>query len=124
MKIKNLKQCPFCGGNAVIKQDVLFGDYFAGCADCHISTDLQRSEQEAIKIWEKRKIVNKVELKKRIAEIEVIKNYYYHILQRTSKTLIDIEAKNRAIFYMLCSMLINIALIILFIVIFIKAKGV
>ena len=50
-----LKPCPCCGGKAVLKKIYLhFKLPYVLCTVCKVQTDTQDSEEDAVKIWNKR----------------------------------------------------------------------
>ena len=48
-----LKPCPFCGGEAVIREDAR-GLYRVSCPGCYVKTSLSTIEDEAITVWNHR----------------------------------------------------------------------
>ena len=56
--MENLKKCPFCGGEAVLRRrnpDYIMRDKcFISCVECKNKTKYYDSEEEAIKAWNKR----------------------------------------------------------------------
>jgi len=55
--IDNLKPCPCCGGNAdidYIDDGNSMGDFWIECSECEMTSANDRSQEEAIKIWNKR----------------------------------------------------------------------
>ena len=69
-----LRECPFCGGNNVdvFNWEVTFqGDYFkAYCKDCDFELKPQRTEEEAIKAWNKRSYIDEI-----VEQLEEEKNH-------------------------------------------------
>ena len=57
---KELKPCPFCGGEAVI--NILLGNYCVTCTECNgsIFPAAGMTEEEAIEAWNTRKPIDKV----------------------------------------------------------------
>ena len=54
--IDELKDCPFCGGEASISLGLMNGDQFpyVECLQCAASTDLEFTEKDAIEKWNRR----------------------------------------------------------------------
>ena len=53
MSNKELKPCPFCGGEAKI-YEASEEDFRVGCIRCHTWSDYYFTEDEAIKAWNRR----------------------------------------------------------------------
>ena len=51
---RRLKPCPFCGGHAEIKCDVLYRGYNARCQLCGVNTRNFETKDEAIEAWNRR----------------------------------------------------------------------
>lgn len=53
---EKLKPCPFCGGEAEIVEDHLFGeDYYAGrCRSCAATSIFEFTKEEAVAAWNRR----------------------------------------------------------------------
>lgn len=56
MNNEELKPCPFCGGEAEIVEDSLFGeDYYAGrCRSCAATSIFEFTKEEAVAAWNRR----------------------------------------------------------------------
>lgn len=56
MNNEELKPCPFCGGEAEIVEDRLYGeDYYAGrCRSCAATSIFEFTKEEAIAAWNRR----------------------------------------------------------------------
>ena len=53
---EKLKPCPFCGGEAEIVEDRLYGeDYYAGrCKSCAATSIFEFTKEEAVDKWNRR----------------------------------------------------------------------
>ena len=53
---KQLKSCPFCGGEAAIEEDKEWGDCWIWCMDCKIRQpeETYTTKKEAITAWNRR----------------------------------------------------------------------
>ena len=49
-----LLSCPFCGGNAEVVESKRNNNFYVMCEKCYLISRSSDSEQEAIKIWNKR----------------------------------------------------------------------
>lgn len=50
--MKELKPCPFCGGEAEIEMDDSWcWNYYVFCQECKIGTDCYETADEAIEAW-------------------------------------------------------------------------
>ena len=49
-----LKQCPFCGGEAELSEDEFFCRYSVACTECGAGTDAYGNERDAMDAWNKR----------------------------------------------------------------------
>ena len=56
MNSEKLKPCPFCGGEAEIVEDRLYGeDYYAGrCRSCAATSIFEFTKEEAVNKWNRR----------------------------------------------------------------------
>lgn len=56
MKNKELRECPFCGGEAIMAKDTIRDtDYWIViCSDCDCNTICRTAQNEAIKAWNTR----------------------------------------------------------------------
>lgn len=54
MKEIELKPCPFCGGEAKIKKNILNEDIYVECRSCYSRTDGFGIAEYAIEQWNKR----------------------------------------------------------------------
>lgn len=52
--MKELKPCPFCGGEAGLFAYEIFVEYSVYCKSCHNGTDEYRSKEGAIEAWNRR----------------------------------------------------------------------
>lgn len=52
MTDKKLKPCPFCGGEARIKN--FYGNRFVQCEDCRTTTSVYSKKEKAIAVWNTR----------------------------------------------------------------------
>ena len=53
--MKELKPCPFCGGEAEIEMDEnWYWNYYVFCQECKITTDYYETADEAIEAWNRR----------------------------------------------------------------------
>ena len=53
--MKELKPCPFCGGEAEIEMDdSWYWNYHVFCQECKIGTDCYETADEAIETWNRR----------------------------------------------------------------------
>ena len=54
----NIKNCPFCGAKAITRKrrpdHIMNGKSFVCCTECKAKTGYYNSEEEAIKVWNKR----------------------------------------------------------------------
>lgn len=67
-EIKKLKECPFCGGEAIL-DDNGDGYYWVKCGTCECVMDGKNNKQEAIKEWNTRIKVVKKTIKKHTEEL-------------------------------------------------------
>lgn len=53
MNTMHIKQCPHCEGKCKVRTDIL-GFYFVQCEKCGCRTRGTQTEEEAIRIWNRR----------------------------------------------------------------------
>jgi Lar family restriction alleviation protein len=52
--MKQLKPCPFCGGDGMLYDTSQFGLFIAWCNNCGVDTDPYDTREEAIAAWNQR----------------------------------------------------------------------
>lgn len=55
-----LKPCPFCGGEANIQEDNLFGTFIPYCPNCLTQKGRFSSRESAIEAWNRREPMDKI----------------------------------------------------------------
>lgn len=50
----NLKPCPFCGGEAEVKEDKRLNMFYVTCPDCKVETDVYHNMEKPIEVWNRR----------------------------------------------------------------------
>ena len=57
---KLLKPCPFCGGEAEIKNDLGNDCVYISCKWCHCNSRLSENQEEVIEAWNTRKPIEDI----------------------------------------------------------------
>lgn len=52
--MKELKPCPFCGGEAKLTKGITYLDNYVTCCECFSRTKTYNTKESAIKSWNKR----------------------------------------------------------------------
>ena len=50
----DLKPCPFCGGEAQLKEDKRLNMWYVTCPSCKVETDVDKTQEKPIAVWNKR----------------------------------------------------------------------
>lgn len=68
-----LRKCPFCGGEAEIWEDKVFGTFVPQCKECTAQHGRYTSRERAVEAWNTRK-----PMESKVAELEKLKGEYEH----------------------------------------------
>lgn len=69
---KELKPCPFCGGEAEIKNDLGNDCVYISCKWCHCNSRLSENQEEVIEAWNTRKPIDDI-----VEQLEKLKEWGY-----------------------------------------------
>ena len=58
--MRELRRCPFCGGEAEIKNDLGQDSIYVSCKYCHCNSSLFENKEKAIEAWNRREPIDKI----------------------------------------------------------------
>ena len=97
-----LLPCPFCGEEAKLHHNTLTDKFKVWCSECDCRTDVYSDEKEAIKSWNTRKPMERINAifkersEKYLGEAKILRHNksYYIARQREERAYSYIEAMN------------------------------